>query len=425
MRKVTDIHEWRDALERLAESCMGQAGMEYGVLPILLNSYDQLGDTMLKGCFLHCSLYPEDCHIPRGELIENFISEKLVERSNRSFRAEIDLGHAILNQLERVCLLERTSNGTDVKMHVLIRDMVIGIAKDNPRYMVKAGLHLREIPDVQEWTEDLDKVSLMDNSIKEISPGTFPKCPGLSTLILSGNPLKRIPDCFFAHMCGLRTLNLSLTKIQNLPNSISDLENLRTLLLKFCNELESMPSLEKLKELRHLVFNCVQMEEIIEDDKNEGGNISSADITFPRLLTLHLRNLPQLKSICKVLISCDSIRHIHLEGIKRIKKVPLYLQLLDGQPSPPPSLILIWICREDKEWWESLDWDHHNANSVLEHLKVFDQTLSAHRLVKECLANMVGWDSRQYQSWSLINMLFITIREYWKNIIFHDCKSHA
>ncbi|XP_022888404.1 probable disease resistance protein At5g63020 [Olea europaea var. sylvestris] len=635
MRRVSDIHEWRDASEGLAESCMGRAGMEYVVLPILLYSYDRLRDTMLKGCFLHCSLYPENCHIPRDELIENFISEQLVERSYRSFRAEIDQGHAILNQLERVCLLEKTSNGTDVKMHVLIRDMAIEITKENPRYMVKAGLHLREIPDIQEWTEDLDKVSLMDNTIMEISPGMSPKCPRLSTLILSGNPLKRIPDCFFVHMCHLRTINLSLTKIQSLPNSISDLEDLRTLKLKFCNELESMPSLEKLKELRHLdltgtrieevpkgmdsltnlrflylrcsklkvlpteilhrlsrlkllslpihicvpiekvealkklevlegrlnsardlnrllksrqrdkrlsfyrlslsskryrhfddvhilsckraqfedgslmesssrkdgnllprdiqelifdnsglssclmddfpilnnardlksciiededklecimrlssaneqqssgapfqsleilklwnlrnfiglfmweaaaplspftffwlkkfkigdcckvkklfpqslihnfrnleelmVFNCVQMEEIIECDKNEGGNSISADITFPRLLILHLRNLPQLKSICRGLIICDSIRHILLEGIKKIKKVPLYLQLLNGQPSPPPSLILIWICREDKEWWESLDWDHQNANSVLERLvRYFD-----------------------------------------------------
>lgn len=128
--------------------------------------------------------------------------------------------------------------------------------------MVKAGHSLGEIPEVQEWTDDLDVVSLMNNSIEEIPPGMSPKCPGLSTLILRQNPLKSSPDWFFAHMHGLQTLNLSNTYVQNLPDSISDLTNLRTLLLKFCNELESVPSLEKLKELRHLDLTGTSIEEV-------------------------------------------------------------------------------------------------------------------------------------------------------------------
>ncbi|KAL2531061.1 putative disease resistance protein [Forsythia ovata] len=160
MRGVTDIHEWRDASEELKESCMGRADMENEVLPILLYSYDRLRDPKLQRCFLYCSLYPEDFSIKREELIENFISEELMDR-RLSWRAENDQGHAILNQLERACLLERAYSVYfdvyHVKMHDLIRDMALGITKRNRRYMVKAGLNLREIPAVQEWTEDLDK----------------------------------------------------------------------------------------------------------------------------------------------------------------------------------------------------------------------------------------------------------------------------
>ncbi|XP_022889195.1 probable disease resistance protein At4g27220 [Olea europaea var. sylvestris] len=636
MRGLTGIYEWRDALEALEESCMRQANVEDKVLLILSYSYDRLGDEKLKNCLLRCSLYPEDYCIPMVKLIENFISEELRERRS-SFRAEIDQGRAILNKLERPCLLERGSTGTYVKMHDLIRCMAIKKTKGNPRYMVKAGHHLREIPDMHEWTEELDKVSLMENSMEEISCDASPTCPRLSTLILRENPLKSIPDCFFKQMCGLCALDLCGTKIQKLPNSISDLENLRTLVLKDCYELELVPSLEKLKELRHLdltatsiqelpqgmdsltklrflylscyklkmlptqtlrrlsklqllslpfhicapieevealkqlevfkgrlnsvcdisrllksrqsdkqlssyrlflnseesckvhvasnrlhcklvhfeaeslvessspkdenlllrdieklifmnsflgsslldefpilnsardlkfciiakedkiecimrsssakeelssgapfeslqslspenlpnffglfkweavaplphgtfswldelmiqrgdkikrlfphspaqnfhklqhltVYNCVQMEEIIEDDKNEGRNSSSsADLTLPSLKSLCLGNMPQMKSICMGMICCDSIQAIYLGGIKKINKVPLYLPLIDGQPSPPPSLREIRIKRVDKEWWESLEWYHHKANSVLEPLLKLQQ----------------------------------------------------
>ncbi|KAL2530110.1 putative disease resistance protein [Forsythia ovata] len=263
MRGVTDIHEWRDASEELKESCMGRVDMENEVLPILLYSYDRLRDPKLQRCFLYCSLYPEDYIIERRKLIENFISEELMDR-RLSWRAENDQGHAILNQLERACLLERVWDEYRVKMHDLIRDMALGITKHNPRYMVKAGLNLREIPDVQEWTEDLVKISLMKNSIEEISIGMSPNCPRLSTLILSQNPLKSIPDCFFTQMRGLRTLNLSGTSIQYLPHSISDLENLRTLLLTRCLNLKSVPTLEKLRLLTRMDLAYTKIEELPE-----------------------------------------------------------------------------------------------------------------------------------------------------------------
>ncbi|KAL2506356.1 putative disease resistance protein [Abeliophyllum distichum] len=253
---------------------MGRADMENEVLPILLYSYDRLRDPKLQRCFLYCSLYPEDYNIEIDELIENFISEEVMDR-RLSRQAEIDQGHAILNQLERACLLERVVSADGymvMKMHDLIRDMALSITKhnrfpcriikDNCRYMVKAGLDLSEIPDVQEWTEDLDKISLMMNSIQEISIGMSPNCPRLSTLILTENPLKSIPDCFFTQMRGLRTLDLSRTSIQYLPHSISDLMSLRTLLLGHCYNLKSVPTLVKLKLLTQLDLTFTKIEEL-------------------------------------------------------------------------------------------------------------------------------------------------------------------
>ncbi|CAI9760445.1 unnamed protein product [Fraxinus pennsylvanica] len=510
------------------------------------------------------------------------------------------------------------------------------MTKDN--CMVKAGLQLKEIPEEQEWKEDLVKVSLMWNNIEGISRVTSPKCPKLSTLLLSSNLLKSIPDSFFLQMRGLHVLNLSSTPIEYLPSSISDLEELNALLLRDCPKLVFVPPLGNLKALKELdlsytgikdipqsvesltdlkcldtvgsqietiptgilpglsllqrltlptwmtipieevaglkqleefqgkfrsmhdfnifmksrpsdgqlsfydiligetlfsrdparrkfrfkevtfgkdslkkgergkdeimlprdiehvqfdrcglcnclfddfqqlnnatdlkycyignedgiecivrlslkkelkaeeeqqsslmplhylenlqlenlqnfiglirwevvpavaplphgpfshlqrleikqcgkikkllprslvqnlhklnelsVISCAKMEEIIGDDESGGfGAESNTDITLPRLKILKLIKLPELESICKGTIICDSIEKIYMEHITKVRKVPLFLPPLNGQPSPPPSLRMIELWEKERGWWESLEWDQPNANSFLQ-----------------------------------------------------------
>ncbi|CAI9760444.1 unnamed protein product [Fraxinus pennsylvanica] len=640
LRGVIDIHEWRDALEELKESCMGRDVMENEVFPILLCSFNRLRDPVLKRCFLYCSLYPEDHSIQRHKLITNFISEELMERRT-SRQAYFDQGHKILNKLENVCLLERCEESHyedgGVKMHDLIRDMALKITKDN--CMVKAGLQLKEIPEEQEWKEDLDKVSLMRNNIEGFLSVTSPRCPKLSTLLLSSNPLKSIPDSIFLQMRGLHVLDLSYTLIEYLPSSISDLEELNALLLGCCWKLMFVPPLGNLKALKELdlsytdikeipqgvgsltnlkcldtvgshietiptgillglsllqhltlptwmtipieevaglkqleefqgkfrsmhdfnifmksrpsdgllsfydiqigdrcsysyrnperlafklvsfgkdslkkgergkdeimlprdieylrfdqcglssclfddfqqlnnatelkhcyiekedgiecilklslekelmaeveqqfyliplhyleslhlqdlqnffalikwevapavapsphgpfshlqrlevvncskikkllprslvqnlhnlnvlkVDSCKEMEEIIGDDEIGGGlgAESNTIVTLPRLKILYLIRLPKLESICKGSIICDSIEEIDIEYITKVRKVPLFLPPLNGKPSLPPSFKNIVLWKEEKGWWESLEWDQPNANSVLQ-----------------------------------------------------------
>ncbi|KAI3463840.1 hypothetical protein Pfo_020503 [Paulownia fortunei] len=261
MRGVTSIHVWRNALAELKESVIGQDVEEDVVFKVLKYSFDRLdqgerksnGYTKLQLCFLYCSLYPEDYSIPREELVNKFISEELVDK-RKSLKAQLDQSHSILDKLMNVCLLESTldlEHRECVKMHDLVRAMALKITEG--KTMVIAGHYsLKEIPNEEEWTKDLEKMSLMCNSIEEIPPRISPNCPKLSTLLFHRNPLEFIPNSFFSQMHGLCTLDLSGTAIMELPNSLCDLESLKALLLGGCKKLEYVPYMRKLKALREL-----------------------------------------------------------------------------------------------------------------------------------------------------------------------------
>ena len=169
----------------------------------------------------------------------------------------------MLNRLENICLLERLHGGRCVKMHDLIRDMAIQILEENSQAIVKAGAQLKELPDTEEWTEKLTTVSLMHNQIQEICSSHSVRCPNLSTLLLCNNyRLLLIASSFFDQMHGLKVLDLSETCIECLPDSVSDLVGLTSLLLNNCMRLSHVPSLKKLKALKRLDLSHVPLEKI-------------------------------------------------------------------------------------------------------------------------------------------------------------------
>lgn len=93
--------------------------------------------------------------------------------------------------------------------------------------------------------------------------GPSPRCPRLSTLILRRNPIMNIADSFFEHMHALQVLDLSDNSvIKELPNSISDLENLTALLLGRCCSLTSVPPLGKLRALQELDLSWTRIKEV-------------------------------------------------------------------------------------------------------------------------------------------------------------------
>ncbi|XP_039172489.1 probable disease resistance protein At4g27220 isoform X2 [Eucalyptus grandis] len=284
MRGVTDVFEWKDSLVKLKESDMGQTNMERKVLMNLKFSYDRLGNHEVQQCFLSCALYPEDYLIDKFELIEFFIDQGLIGGLNTREK-QYDRGLTILNKLENVCLLE--DNGSEMKMHDLIRDMALHIMSANS--IVKAGKGLTRIPPQEYWTDALEKVSLMKNGIRKFPLKMSPNCPKLSTFLLNGSLSYDvvIPNYFFKQLWGLKILNLSRCKLRGLPNSISDLVNLKALLLRECQELRNIPYLGKLESLRKLdICGCIFLRAL--EGLEMLVNLRYLDLSYT-----HIRRLPK------------------------------------------------------------------------------------------------------------------------------------
>ncbi|PKI68318.1 hypothetical protein CRG98_011293 [Punica granatum] len=267
MRGVQSDYGWADTLEKLRQPQALQQDMQTSVFPILQHSYSCL-DPKKQQCLLRCALYPEDEKIGREELIEFCIDEGVIHGDNR--RKMRNEGHRLLDELEKACLLElcntgdfRQSGGWGVRMHDVIRDMAISIMRTYCR--VKSGLHLDDVPDDEdEWFPDLQKVSLMENDIKIIPSSISPNCHQLSTLLLSRcTRLREISGCFFDRIGGLKVINLSFTHIRRVPESITNLEKLKALILNGCSNLSLLPSLEKLTSLRKLdLQGCTKIKEV-------------------------------------------------------------------------------------------------------------------------------------------------------------------
>ncbi|XVE50238.1 hypothetical protein DITRI_Ditri01bG0146100 [Diplodiscus trichospermus] len=261
MRGKSDLLAWENALNELRGHIRNIQYVKDKVFGCLKFSYDRL-EQIDRDCFLYCALYPEDHEIKMEEVIEYWLEEGLIDEMGTR-KAMQDSGLFILQKLEENCLLEKTWRDTHIKMHDVVRDMTLHITKRSPRFLVKAGTQLKEVPDEQQWTEDLERVSLMRNSIAKIPANIQPlKCQRLTTFLLSDNSLKEIAESFFIHMPNLKILDLSRNPIVKLPDSLSDLEHLTALLLSSCGRLKNVPSLSKLKALRKLDLEKTEISEI-------------------------------------------------------------------------------------------------------------------------------------------------------------------
>lgn len=255
-KKRKNVYLWRDGLNRLRRwDSVKTEGMDE-VLDFLKFCYDEL-DENKKDCFLYGALYPEECEIYIDYLLECWNAEGFIHdvdfADTNVFRDARDKGHAILDALIDVSLLERCDKKKCVKMNKVLRKMALKISSQSngSKFLVKPSLGLQHLPDRKEW-EDASRISLMDNQLRALPE--LLQCHNLLTLLLQrNNGLIVIPELFFDSMRNLRVLDLHGTGIKSLPPSISNLISLKGLYLNSCPCLIQLPpNIKELEELEVL-----------------------------------------------------------------------------------------------------------------------------------------------------------------------------
>uniref|UniRef100_A0A2P2INP1 Uncharacterized protein n=1 Tax=Rhizophora mucronata TaxID=61149 RepID=A0A2P2INP1_RHIMU len=297
-------YEWKGILNELQNASshanLGQDDKRW-FAPLKL-TYDSLSSRTMKESFLYCSLLPKGHRIDKDQLVDYWIGEGFMEEIEGGLKDRRYKGYDIIEKLIDKCLFEE--EGNFITMNQLVRQMALRVASEEGRskYFVKAGVDLYEVP-IDEIPKEAVKISLMQNRLR-LPPS--PPWPQVSTLLLSGNKFKDIPDDFFSDMPSLQVLDLSNCEIEELPEKIGLLVQLRYLNLSW-NKLKSLcmglQELEKLEMLylsdmdglhfipvnlfKHLVslqllnmYHCGHRNWMRLDEKTKGADLLVGDKKF-------------------------------------------------------------------------------------------------------------------------------------------------
>ncbi|KAL7197621.1 hypothetical protein ACSBR2_020206 [Camellia fascicularis] len=307
-RALTNEHNqrhWNNALQQLRTPCSESLSSEVPakVYQALYFSYNFLKDERAKKLFLLCCLFPEDYNIPIEDLVRYGIGLRWFEGIDKVDEVR-DRVNVLVDQLRSCYLLLDGDREWLIKMHDVVRDVAISIAaKDKHGFMIIHGAKSREWP--KKPTYELNtSISVISNEIEEFPGGL--RCSKLEFLLIRcRNSSLKILSNFFEGMGELKVLDLTITKdISLLPLSLQFLSNLLTLHLDRCQKFDNISVIGKLFNLEILSFRRSYIEELPEEI---GGLVN--------LKLLNLTDCFELKRIAPgVISSLVQLQELYMGG---------------------------------------------------------------------------------------------------------------
>ncbi|CAK8577830.1 unnamed protein product [Lathyrus sativus] len=272
MAGVESFEAWMVAKNNLRSSPWTASDLEDKVFRILKFSYDKLPDKAHKSCFLYCALYPEDYEIYIDDLIDRWIAEGFLCKDDMCVYDMYNQGKSVIEKLTLSCLLEEgvdieyhtylKRNSRTVKMHDVIRDMALWLARDedkNKEKVVNEGEVFSMSKMDSQTLNVVERISIIyDGNFEE--NWNLPACPNLITFCFN------IRHCIsnnnhdlstkFPSMKRLRVLDLSYTdSVQIISPELCDLINLEFLNISGTYVRKLPIELKKLKILRVLLMD--------------------------------------------------------------------------------------------------------------------------------------------------------------------------
>ncbi|KAL4639789.1 hypothetical protein ACB092_03G243400 [Castanea dentata] len=257
LKDQTNIYVWKDFLKLLKMSTPKEIeGMDENVNKSIRLSYEFLGREEAKSLLLLCSLHPEDYNIEVEDLLKYGVGLGLFQNVDTIEEARCRV-HSLVERLKDSSLLLDGDDKGEVKMHDVIRDVVINIAAEE-----KHMFTIRTVKELRTQSKCKDTVAISLPYINDDSdlPNQF-ECSKLELLLLfEQKDGFRIPDSFFEGLKYLKVLKLSVSTPGVFPSSLSSLENLQTLCLDG-TELDAI-IIGELKNLKALSLSLYDTERL-------------------------------------------------------------------------------------------------------------------------------------------------------------------